>query len=189
MDQTGTLRTLAVGDRGHIALVRGDITAQDVCVVVNAANSTLAPGGGVCGAIHHAAGNEPFAEAASIVRQRGPLSAGEAAATAGGLLRAAHIIHAVGPVWHGGRSGEGAALASAYRESVRIADGLGCASMAFPSISTGIYGFPVRLAAPLALAAIRDALDQASSLTEVRVVLYDTATAHAWVEAADELGW
>jgi O-acetyl-ADP-ribose deacetylase len=189
MDDVGSLRTLRVGERGRIELLRGDITSQDTCAVVNAANSALAPGGGVCGAIHRAAGNEPFSEAAEIVRHRGPLSPGEAVATGGGRLKADYIVHAVGPVWHGGRTGETDALASAYRASVRVADSLGCESMSFPSISTGIYGFPVDIAAPIALDAVRAALSEASSLTEVRVVLYDSATARAWVEAADESGW
>lgn len=180
---------MPVGATRGITLVRGDITTQDVCAIVNAANRALAPGGGVCGAIHRAAGSEPFAEAAAIVHERGELRPGEAAATGAGRLRARHIIHAVGPVWRGGRSGEPESLASAYRESVRLADELGCESVAFPSISTGIFGYPLRPAAEAALATLRDALESASHLTEVRIVLFDPATATAWVEAAEAAGW
>lgn len=189
MNASDSLRAFQLPDGGRIELLQGDITRQDACAIVNAANASLAPGAGVCGAIHRAAGSEPFAEAAAIVRQRGPLSPGQAVATGGGHLKARHIVHAVGPVWHGGHSREREALASAYLESVRVADELGCRTVAFPSISTGIYGFPVGLAAPVALATIRDALAEAGSVDTVRVVLYDEVTARAWVEAADSLGW
>jgi O-acetyl-ADP-ribose deacetylase (regulator of RNase III) len=189
MNGLGSLHTIQLAAGRRIELLRGDITAQDVCAIVNAANAALAPGGGVCGAIHHAAGNEPFDEAARIVRQRGRLSPGEAVATSGGRLKARYIVHAVGPVWHGGHSGEREALASAYRLSVRVADNLDCDTLAFPSISTGIYGFPVTIAAPIALQALREALAEAEHVAEIRVLLFDGATARAWVEAARTLGW
>ncbi len=132
---------------------------------------------------------QPFAEAADVVRERGALKPGEAGVTSGGRLAARYIVHAVGPVWHGGRSGEIEALASAYRESVRLADARGCDTIAFPSISTGIFGFPVELAAPTALGALHDALAAADHVTEIRVMLFDAATAAAWTEAADSGGW
>ncbi len=189
MDAGDSSKIIQLDAQRAIVLVPGDITDEDVCAIVNAANSALAAGGGVCGAIHSAAGNEPFREAAEIARSRGGrIPTGEAVATSGGKLAARYIIHAVGPVWHGGTSGEGEKLASAYRASIRVADDLGCDSVAFPSISTGIYGFPVNLAAPIALAAICDALRQAVHVREVRVVLFDGATASAWREAASSAG-
>jgi O-acetyl-ADP-ribose deacetylase (regulator of RNase III) len=189
MDESPILRTLPAGGTPTITLRRGDITRQDVCAIVNAANGALAPGGGVCGAIYAAAGREPFDEAATVVAERGTLQPGEAAATSGGRLKARYIVHAVGPVWHGGASAERERLASAYRESVRIADELGCASIAFPSISTGIFGFPVDIAAPVALDALRRELAVARHVTEVRIVLFDSHSADAWVAAADTLDW
>ena len=188
MNRTELPCTLPIGNGHRVDLARGDVTTQDVCAIVNAANSALAPGAGVCGAIHAAAGNEPFAEAAEIISQRGPLAPGEAAATHGGRLKARFIIHAVGPIWHGGHSGEPEALASAYRESIRLAEELECESMAFPSISTGIFGFPLQLAAPIALDAIRESLTSTEHVSEVRVVLFDSATAQAWLEAAARIG-
>ncbi len=172
---------------GRIVLERGDITQSDADAIVNASNAHMTPGGGVSGAIHSAAGPAVAAEAREVVAKRGPLSAGEAAATGGGRLRARYVIHALGPVWHGGRQGEAAALASAYRESVRVADGLGVETLAFPSISTGIFGYPIDLAAPVALRAVQDALAGARHVREVRFVLYDDATYRAYERAGAEM--
>ncbi len=119
--------------------------------IVNAANEQLAEGGGVCGAIHDAAGPELADECARV----GPCPTGDARATGGYELPARWVIHAVGPVWQGGDHDEVALLASAYRRSVEVADELGASSIAFPSISTGIYGFPQALAAQTAVAALR----------------------------------
>lgn len=188
MEDSIWLHTIELGPERRIVLIRGDITVQDVCAIVNAANSALAPGGGVCGAIYAAAGDEPFREAAEIVHERGRIPTGEAVATGGGRLPARHIVHAVGPVWHGGTSGEQDKLASAYRESIRIADALGCDCVAFPSISTGIYGFPLEFAAPIAIEAIADALRSAVHVREVRAVLHDSASADAWLAAAASFG-
>jgi O-acetyl-ADP-ribose deacetylase (regulator of RNase III) len=129
----------------------GDITTLEVDAIVNAANERLAPGGGVCGAIHRAAGPALAAECARV----GPCATGDAVATDGYALPARWVIHAVGPVWHGGDREEGELLASAYRRSIEVADGLGATSIGFPAISTGIFGFPAELAARTAVATLR----------------------------------
>ena len=159
-----------------INLLTGDITRQDTDAIVNAANEQLAPGGGVCGAIHRAGGPAIWEECEKIAQQRGPLPTGQAVATTAGKMKARYVIHTVGPVWHGGRSGEVEKLASSYRESIRIADELRLKSIAFPSISTGIFGYPVELAAPVALEAVAEAVQASHHVTEVRIVLFDQAT-------------
>ncbi|MFN8121056.1 MAG: macro domain-containing protein [Thermoleophilia bacterium] len=161
---------------GALTFVVGDLTAQAVDAVVNAANEALAPGGGVCGAILRAGGRGIFDEAARI----GGCPTGGAVATGGGDLPARHVIHAVGPVWHGGGEGEEDLLASAYRSAMEVAVGLGCRTVAFPAISTGIYGVPVDRAAPVAAAAVRPFLDR---VDEVRFVFMDEATRAAYAAA------
>src|SRR5437879_5663017 len=128
--------SLQIGDRGEIRLLRGDITQYPSDAIVNAANSELLPGGGVCGAIHRAGGPLIADECRRILSERGRLAAGKAVATTAGDLPAKYVIHAVGPVWQGGDQGEAEVLASCYRESVRIADDLKLHSIAFPAIST-----------------------------------------------------
>jgi len=150
--------------------VQGDITAQQVDAVVNAANQALAGGGGVDGAIHRAAGHRELQEACQAL---GGCATGDAKATAGFGLPARWIIHAVGPRWRGGDKGEPEALASCYRRSLEVADELGATSIAFPAISTGIYGYPPEQAARIAVETIR------STPTEVelvRLVAFDEAT-------------
>ena len=149
-----------------ITFVVGDLTAQQVDAIVNAANDALAPGGGVCGAIRRAGGDEIFAECA---RLRG-CATGDAKATGAGRLPARYVIHAVGPVWHGGDQGEAALLASAYRRALEVATGLGCSTIAFPALSTGIYGYPPELAAPVAVEAVRPFADVCD---EIRFVFLD----------------
>jgi len=130
----------------------GDITTLDVDAIVNAANSALAPGGGVCGAIHRAAGSE-------LARACAELSGcptGGARITPGFRLKARYVIHAVGPVWHGGGAGEDELLASCYRESLRLAGEHGLKSIAFPAISTGIYGFPLERATRIAVETVAE---------------------------------
>lgn len=171
-----------------IRLMLGDITQVDVDAIVNAANSRLAPGGGVSGAIHSAGGPSIAKEAAEYVREHGPVPTGEAAITTGGRLPSRHVIHAVGPVWHGGGSAEQGALASAYRRSIEIADARGLEAIAFPSISTGIYGYPLDLAAPVAVTAVRDALAHASHVREATFVLFDGHTYEAYERALAAAG-
>jgi O-acetyl-ADP-ribose deacetylase (regulator of RNase III) len=149
-----------------ITFVVGDLTTQEVDAIVNAANEQLAPGGGVAGAILRAGGQEIYDEAARL----GPCPTGEARATGAGRLRAKHVIHAVGPVWHGGGAGEPELLASAYRAALDLAESLGCRTIALPALSTGIYGYPVEKAAPIALTAVRPFEDR---FDEIRFVFLD----------------
>jgi len=154
-----------------LRLVQGDITTQDVDAIVNAANPGLMGGGGVDGAIHRAGGPTIKEECKAIVSRIGRLATGKAVITSAGRLPARHVIHTVGPVWHGGTSNEEALLADAYRNSLRLAAENGCRTVAFPSISTGAYGFPIERAAPIALAALIEEIPRLD-LDEVRLVLF-----------------
>ncbi|MBE0476507.1 MAG: O-acetyl-ADP-ribose deacetylase [Coriobacteriia bacterium] len=177
---------------GTLRLVPGDITRFDGDAIVNAANPGLLGGGGVDGAIHRAAGRSLYEECKRIVEKRGPLPPGQAVMTTGGMLPARHVIHTVGPVWHGGDSGEADTLASAYRESLRLAAASGLARLAFPSISTGAYGYPVREAAGVALRAVRESLaslaGEGAAPMDVTFVLFDAPTFAAYAEALETIG-
>lgn len=166
-----------------VTLLLGDITNVQADAIVNAANSQLLPGGGVCGAIHAAAGPELARACAEWVRDHGPVPTGSSAITPGFGLPASHVIHAVGPVWGGGSAGESELLASAYRSSVRLADEHDLSSIAFPSISTGIFGYPVELAAPVAVHTATAALENAVTVHQATFVLYDSATYAAYERA------
>ena len=156
----------------RIVLHRGDITEETVDAIVNAANSRLIGGGGVDGAIHRAGGPEIMSECDAIRASQGGCPTGDAVLTSAGHLPAKHVIHAVGPVWGEARAEEcDALLAGAYRNSLRLASEQGLRSIAFPSISTGAYGFPIERAASLALATIRDCVT-GSKIAEVRFVLF-----------------
>ena len=152
----------------EIEVVRGDITRIAVDAIVNAANEGLHGGGGVDGAIHRAGGPAIMAECRAL----GGCPTGDAKATTAGNLPARYVIHAVGPVWHGGDRGEDDLLASAYRRSVEVAAELGCSSVSFPAISTGIYGFPIERAAPIALSTARAAAEAADGDRRLVFVLF-----------------
>jgi O-acetyl-ADP-ribose deacetylase len=155
-----------------IELVLGDITEQEVDAIVNAANPGLLGGGGVDGAIHRAGGPSILEEC----RLLGGCQPGGVKATSGGALHARHVLHAVGPIWRGGGAGEPELLASCHRRAIELADELGCRSVAFPAISTGAYGYPVGLAAPVAIAATKTALSVHPSVELARFVFRDEKT-------------
>ena len=157
---------------GRITLVIGDITAQRVDAIVNAANPTLLGGGGVDGAIHRAGGPSILEEC----RPLGGCEPGEAKATGAGDLPARYVIHGVGPVWRGGDAGEEEQLASVHRRAIELAGELGARTVAFPAISTGAYGYPLELAAPTAIGATREALDAHPNVEEARFVFRDEET-------------
>jgi len=164
-------------------VIRGDITQSKVDAIVNAANTTLLGGGGVDGAIHQAAGPELFAACVPL----NGCETGEAKITPGFKLPATWVIHTPGPVWQGGQQGEAELLASCYRNSLRVAVAHDCHTVDFPSISTGVYGFPLEEAAAVATQTIGDELAHSSGLTHVRLVAFDDATATAYRTAWNRL--
>jgi O-acetyl-ADP-ribose deacetylase (regulator of RNase III) len=160
----------------EIEILQGDITSLKVEVIVNAANSSLMGGGGVDGAIHRAAGPGLLAECRRIAEERRPESpcpAGEAVITGAGRLPCKRVIHTVGPVWYGGSRGEPELLASCYRKSLLLAEKTGLTSVAFPNISTGVYGYPKDRAAEIALAAVRETLKETPGIKRVVFVCFD----------------
>jgi O-acetyl-ADP-ribose deacetylase len=164
-----------------------DITKETTEAIVNAANSSLLGGGGVDGAIHRAGGPSILQECKRIVAKIGSLSAGKAVITTGGRLPAKFVVHTVGPIYGGGEQHEAQTLASCYRESIRIADDHGIRSLAFPSISTGAFGYPVLPAAEIAIHTVVEALPPCANIQHVRFILFDTATCKAYVRAAETL--
>jgi len=169
--------------KSTLSLVQGDITAQSTDAIVNAANSGLMGGGGVDGAIHRAGGPAILEACKEIVARQGRLPTGEAVLTTGGNLPTRYVIHTVGPVWRGGDSNEAHLLASAYRNSLKLAVDRGLKSVSFPSISTGAYGYPINQAAAVALNTVVDFLKQNGSPDEVTFVLFDQKTLSAYAEA------
>jgi O-acetyl-ADP-ribose deacetylase len=180
---------MQIGDT-KLELIRGDITRQAVDAIVNAANSGLLGGGGVDGAIHRAGGPMILAECRRIRETRYPqgLPTGQAVVTTGGKLPAKRVIHTVGPVWHGGGAREAELLADAYRNSLQLAVDQGLRTVAFPSISTGVYGYPVAQAARVALATIIDFVrTHPGVLDTVTMVLFSDHDLSVYEAALEEL--
>ena len=163
----------------RLSIIQGDITHQAVDAIVNAANTSLLGGGGVDGAIHRAAGPQLLKECRTL----GGCPTGEAKITGGYNLPAKHVIHTVGPIWHGGKEGEDELLASCYRNTFRLARLHKLTSVAFPSISTGVYGFPVERASRIALGEIANEL-KSNPLLSVLVVCFDQHTFQTYLSAA-----
>ncbi|CAA9556089.1 MAG: O-acetyl-ADP-ribose deacetylase [uncultured Thermoleophilia bacterium] len=160
----------------RLELVAGDITREAVDAIVNAANESLLGGGGVDGAIHRAGGPEILAECRTL----GGCATGDAKATTAGRLEARWVIHTVGPVWVGGGAGEDDLLASCHRRSIEVAAEVGARSIAFPAISTGVYGFPKERAAPIALGSAREAAADHPTVDLVRFVLFSDTDLRLW---------
>lgn len=167
----------------RLELAEGDITKQTIDAIVNAANSQLAGGGGVDGAIHRAAGPELMVETDRRYPRGCPT--GSAVITGAGKLTARHVIHAVGPVWRGGQQGEPEALASAYRTCLELAVKHDCKGIAFPAISTGVYAYPKDLAAETSLSVVRDFLLAQQKPNLVRFVLFDGGTYGAFARVLE----
>jgi len=169
-----------------VTAVQGDITRQEVMAIVNAANSSLMGGGGVDGAIHRAGGKIILEECKQIRALQGPCAPGQAVITGGGNLKAQYVIHTVGPIWRGGSTSEASILKDAYENSLQLALDHQIDTIAFPSISTGAYGYPLEAAAVTATSAVRHfiaRLPQEASLREIRFVLFDPRTLDAYLKA------
>lgn len=175
-------------NRAKLSIIQGDITRQATDAIVNAANSGLMGGGGVDGAIHRAGGPAILEECKQVVSRQGRLPTGKAVITTGGNLKAKFVIHTVGPVWHGGSKGEPELLASAYRESLKVATENNLSSISFPSISTGAYGYPVAEAAKVAMNTVVSFLKEGvTSIKEIVFVLFDSTTFQAYLSALGEI--
>jgi O-acetyl-ADP-ribose deacetylase (regulator of RNase III) len=170
-------------NKSMLSLVLGDITTEETDAIVNAANSRLAGGAGVDGAIHEAGGPSIMAECRKI----GGCPTGQAVMTTGGNLKAKYVIHTVGPVYQGGSTGEANLLKSAYTESLKLASAKKLKSIAFPAISTGVYGYPLEEAAHIALSAVVDYLERQSDIEVVRFVLFGRKTYDVFAEELKKL--
>lgn len=168
---------------GRVVVKVGDITSEDVNAIVNAANSSLMGGGGVDGAIHRAGGTE-IVDECKIVRKEqypGGLPTGQAVATTAGKLKARYVIHTVGPVWHGGTKNEEKLLVDCYTNSLNVTSEKGCKTVAFPAISTGVYGFPKKLAAKVSSKAVRDFFEKNESIQKIVFVFFSAGDAEIFI--------
>jgi O-acetyl-ADP-ribose deacetylase (regulator of RNase III) len=174
--------------RAKLRLVQGDITEMETGAIVNAANPSLMGGGGVDGAIHRKGGPKILEECKCIRAIEWPngLPTGKAVITTGGNLKAKYVIHTVGPVWQGGKNGEAELLADAYRNSLKLAASKGLKTIAFPSISTGAYGFPIEKACRITLSTVKEFLEKEDKLEEVTLVLFTKHDFEIYKEAAKE---
>jgi len=175
--------------KAKVLLVQGDITEMDTDAIVNAANPSLMGGGGVDGAIHRKGGPKILEECKRIRATEWPngLPTGKAVITTGGNLKAKYVIHTVGPVWRGGNSGESELLAEAYRNSLRLAVSKGLKTIAFPSISTGAYRYPIEKACRIALTTVKDFLEKEDKLDKVTFVLFTAQDLDIYKKAANEI--
>ncbi len=175
-------------NQARLHIIQGDITEQDTDAIVNAANSSLMGGGGVDGAIHRAGGSAILEECKQVVARQGRLPTGKAVMITGGNLKAKHVIHTVGPIWYGGAKREPDLLASAYQESLKLAMENQLSSISFPSISTGVYGYPVDKASRVAIGVVIASLRQGvTSVRKVVFVLFDSQTLRAYSSALKEI--
>lgn len=170
----------------EIVIKRGDITKEEVDVIVTAANSALVGGGGVDAAIHRAGGPAIMAELKQIVAQIKTCTPGEAVITAAGKLKAQHVVHAVGPMWAGGKKHEAQVLENAYYNSLVLAKEYGATTVALPAISTGAYGYPLNLAAKIAIKAAAEFCNEHDRFTEIRFVLFTDEALAAFQQAEQE---
>jgi O-acetyl-ADP-ribose deacetylase (regulator of RNase III) len=175
--------------KATVRLVRGDITEMETDAIVNAANSGLMGGGGVDGAIHRRGGPKILEECKKIRATEWPqgLPTGKAVITGAGNLKAKHVVHTVGPVWRGGNRGEPEMLAQAYQNSLRLAASKGLKTVAFPSISTGAYGYPVEDACGVALEAVKEFLEKEDNLDEVVFVLFSESAFKVYAAKAEKV--
>ncbi|MGB9960476.1 MAG: O-acetyl-ADP-ribose deacetylase [Candidatus Bathyarchaeales archaeon] len=175
--------------KAKLRLVQGDITEMETDAIVNAANPSLMGGGGVDGAIHRKGGPQILEECKRIRAREWPngLPTGKAVITTGGKLKAKYVIHTVGPIWQGGNSGEAELLAEAYRNSLKLAVSKGLKTIAFPSISTGAYGYPIEKACRVALSTVKEFLEKEDKLDEVILVLFGRRDFEIYREAAKEV--
>ncbi|HYG99367.1 MAG TPA: O-acetyl-ADP-ribose deacetylase [Terriglobales bacterium] len=174
-------------DNRVLEFVEGDITHQDTDAIVNAANSSLLGGAGVDGAIHRAAGPSLLEECKKVRDRQGPLPTGKAVSTGAGNLKARYVIHTVGPIYQDGESGEPQLLADCYRNTLCLADMIKVASVAFPSISTGAYGYPIEDAAPIVVKTVLESLRTTEYVHLVRFVLWGADAYNIYLQAAREI--